>query len=198
MAAKPSDVRERILRRASSLFYTEGVRAVSADKIIAAAGTTKVTFYRHFRSKDDLVVAYLQDQSEGMRRQAEQLDPDPCTGLRQLAEAMGTEACTPDFRGCPFINAAAEYPDPEHPVRAVVSAHRQWLHGLVAGWLAQLGIRDPEQLADQLLMLRDGAMVHGYVQDAAAVGPALTAAGRALILARLPEDSPARARISGE
>lgn len=198
MPAKPSEVRERILRRASSLFYTEGVRAVSADKIIAAAGTTKVTFYRHFRSKDDLVVAYLQEQSAGMRRRAEELDPDPCTGLRQLAEAMGTEACTPDFRGCPFINAAAEYPDPEHPVRGVVSEHRRWLHGLVAGRLAQLEVKNPEQLADQLLMLRDGAMVHGYVQDAAAVGPALVAAGRALILASAPKVPTTDAPIPGE
>ena len=186
MAAKPSEVRERILRCATSLFYTEGVRAVSADKIIAAAGTTKVTFYRHFRSKDDLVVAYLQEQSAGMRGQASTLDPDPCTGLRQLAAAMGAEACTPGFRGCPFINAAAEYPDPGHPVRAVVASHRAWLHSLVTGRLKALGVQDADALADQLLMLRDGAMVHGYVEDGTAVGPALTAAGEALVLPRTP------------
>ena len=185
MPARTPDVRERILRRASSLFYTEGVRAVSADKIIAAAGTTKVTFYRHFRSKDDLVVAYLQEQSAGMRERAAALDPDACTGLRQLAEAMGAEACTPGFRGCPFINAAAEYPDPDHPVRAVVAEHRHWLHSLVAGRLARLGVQDADRLADQLLMLRDGAMVHGYVEDGTAVGPALTAAGEALIRPRI-------------
>ena len=190
MPAKTSDARERILRRASSLFYTEGVRAVSADKIIAAAGTTKVTFYRHFRSKDDLVVAYLQEQSAGMRERAADLDPDACTGLRQLADAMGAEACTPGFRGCPFINAAAEYPDPEHPVRAVVADHRNWLHALVAGRLTRLGVQDADRLADQLLMLRDGAMVHGYVEDGTAVGPALTAAGEALVLPRIPADKP--------
>lgn len=195
MAAKPSDVRERILRRASSLFYTEGVRAVSADKIIAAAGTTKVTFYRHFRSKDDLVVAYLQEQSAGMRERAEELDPDPCIGLLQLADAMGAEACTPGFRGCPFINAAAEYPDPGHPVRAAVSAHRRWLHGLVAGRLRQLDAANPDQLADQLLMLRDGAMVHGYVEDGTAVGPALAAAGRALVLPHLQQQPRPGARL---
>ncbi|KAD4060137.1 TetR family transcriptional regulator [Arthrobacter yangruifuii] len=185
MAAKSSGVRERILAQASSLFYLEGIRAVSADRIIAAAGTTKVTFYRHFRSKDDLVVAYLQEQSAAMRARAEDLDPDPCTGLLQFADAMGEQACTAGFRGCPFINAAAEYTEPGHPVRAVVSEHRAWLHSLVAERLEQLGARDAGALADQLLMLRDGAMVHGYVGDGTAVGPALTAAGKALVLPRL-------------
>ena len=187
MAANASEIRERILRRASSLFYTEGIRAVSADKVIAAAGTTKVTFYRHFPSKDDLVAAYLQEQSEGIRERAAMLDPDPCTGLLELAEATGNQACLAGFRGCPFINAAAEYPDPLHPVRTVIAEHRHWLHALVAGRLELLGASDPDQLADQLLMLRDGAMVHGYVEDGTAAARALTEAGRALVLARLPQ-----------
>ncbi|MCC3275858.1 TetR/AcrR family transcriptional regulator [Arthrobacter sp. zg-Y20] len=190
MGTQPSGVRERILGSASSLFYTEGVRAVSADKIIAAAGTTKVTFYRYFRSKDDLVVAYLQEQSAGMQERAAALDPDPCTGLRQLAEVMGTEACSPGFRGCPFINAAAEYPDPEHPVRMVITGHRAWLHSLVAGRLRLLGVQEADSLADQLLMLRDGAMVYGYVEDGTAVGPALAAAGEALVLPRITAGKP--------
>ncbi|MDM7990209.1 TetR/AcrR family transcriptional regulator [Arthrobacter sp. zg-Y877] len=180
-------VRERILEQASALFYTEGIRAVSADRVIAAAGTAKVTFYRYFRSKDDLVVAYLQEQSTLMRARAADLDPDPCAGLRQFAEAMGTEACSAGFRGCPFINAAAEYTDPGHPVRAVISEHRAWLHSLVTQRLQQLGIRDTEALADQLLMLRDGAMVHGYVTDGTSVGQALATAGKALILPHLPK-----------
>ena len=180
-------VRERILAQASGLFYTEGIRAVSADKIIAAAGTTKDTFYRYFRSKDDLVVAYLREQSAAMRARAAELDPDPCTGLRQFAHAMGAEACSAGFRGCPFINAAAEYADPGHPVRAVVSEHRAWLHSLVANRLQQLGAADAGQLADQLLMLRDGAMVHGYVADGTAAARALITAGEALILPRLPK-----------
>ena len=174
-------VRTRILDAASSLFYTEGIRAVSADRIIAAAGTTKVTFYRYFRTKEDLVVAYLQAQSERIRAAAENLSPDPCTGLLELAGAMGAETCLPGFRGCPFINAAAEYPDAGSPVRAVIQAHRQWLHTEVSGRLQQLGAADPGSLADQLMMLRDGAMVHGYVADPAGVSAALTSGGRALL-----------------
>ncbi|MBP3042534.1 TetR/AcrR family transcriptional regulator [Arthrobacter jiangjiafuii] len=182
MTASP--VRTRILDAASVLFYAEGIRAVSADRIIAEAGTSKVTFYRHFRTKEDLVVSYLQAQSARVHASAEQLSDDPCTGLLQLAEAMGAETCVPGFRGCPFINAAAEYPDAASPVRAAVAEHRQWLHDLVSGRLAAMGLDDPDALADQLLMLRDGAMVHGYVADPAAAAAALTAAGRSLVAAR--------------
>ncbi|MCC3265692.1 TetR/AcrR family transcriptional regulator [Arthrobacter gengyunqii] len=185
MATRPP-VRTRILDAAALLFYTEGIRAVSADRIIASAETTKVTFYRYFRTKEELVVAYLQAQSKRTRAAAENLSPDPCTGLLELAEAMGAETCIPGFRGCPFINAAAEYPDPHSPIRAVVLEHRQWLHAEVSGRLAQLGAQDPDSLADQLLMLRDGAMVHGYVADPAGVSTALINGGRAILGSLVP------------
>jgi AcrR family transcriptional regulator len=180
MTSQPP-VRERILDTAAALFYLEGIRAVSADRIIAETGTTKVTFYRHFRTKEDLVVAYLQAQSARARAAAAGLSADPCTGLLQLAEIMGAETCVPGFRGCPFINAAAEYPDAGSPVRAVVRDHREWLHAEVSGRLAQLGAADPDRVADQLLMLRDGAMVHGYVADSASVSASLISAGRAIV-----------------
>ena len=182
----PSPVRTRILDTAAALFYSEGIRTVSADRIIADAATTKVTFYRHFRTKEELVVAYLQGQSDRIRAAAaEKLSEDPCTGLLQLAEAMGAETCIPGFRGCPFINAAAEYADAGSPVRAVVRDHRQWLHAEVSRRVAQLGATDPDAVADQLLMLRDGAMVHGYVAGPAGVSTSLVSAGRAILGAAL-------------
>ena len=178
---KGRPVRERLLETAGSLFYREGIRAVSADKIIAAAGTTKVTFYRHFPTKDDLVAAYLDEQSRRIREAAGLLPEDPCEALTALASAMGEEACRPGFRGCPFINAAAEYPDPEHPVRAAVDRHRTWFQALVAGLVSRLGAEDPEAAADQLVMLRDGAMVHGYVSEPGGVGTSMLQAGRAVL-----------------
>ena len=178
---EPAPVHSRILDAATQLFYADGIRAVSADKIIAAAGTTKVTFYRHFPTKEELVVAYLREQSARFRARTAGLSPDPCTGLRQLAEAMGAEACVPGFRGCPFINAAAEYPQASSPVRGAVDEHRRWFHALVSARVAALGAAAPDRLADQLVMLRDGAMVHGYVADPAQVTAALTAAGHAVI-----------------
>ncbi|MER1996839.1 MAG: TetR/AcrR family transcriptional regulator [Arthrobacter sp.] len=182
-------VRERILDAATDAFYREGIRAVSADKIIAAAGTTKVTFYRHFSTKDDLVAAYLNRQSELIREAAEHLPADPCAALETLARAMGTESCRPGFRGCPFINAAAEYPASDHPVRAAVARHRDWFHALVAGLAGRLGAENPQLAADQLIMLRDGAMVHGYVADPETVGASLLQAGRAVLRQHLPNST---------
>ena len=178
-AAPP--VRARLLDAAASAFYTEGIRAVSADKIIAAAGTTKVTFYRHFPTKDDLVAAYIDQQSERFRAAAAGLPADPAQALAVLARSMGAEACRPGFRGCPFINAAAEYPAPGHPVRAAVARHRGWFHALVAGLVERLGAADPSRLADQLIMLRDGAMIHGYVGDPEGIAESLLEAGRAVL-----------------
>ena len=130
-AGKPS-MRERILEAAADLFYAQGIRAVSADKIIAKVGITKVTFYRHFHTKDDLVVAYLERRAQWERGAVEAArqaaGDDVLEVFRMIAEGIGAETCSPGFRGCPFINAAAEYADPEHPVRQVVDTHRRWFN----------------------------------------------------------------------
>jgi len=187
-------VRERILASATRLFDTTSIRAVSADRVIADAGTTKVTFYRHFRSKDHLVVAYLEDQ---LRQAQEAVDreraggTDACAVLLRLAAATGAAACRPGFRGCMFINAAAEYPAAGTPVRDAVEQYRSWLHAVVADLLAELGVEGPGAVADQLIMLRDGAMVHGSMGDPATVAGSLTTAGRAIIDARRRTPLPA-------
>jgi AcrR family transcriptional regulator len=182
--AKPS-MRERIIDAAAELFYAQGIRAVSADKIIAKAGITKVTFYRHFPGKDDLVVAYLErraewerDAVEGARRAA---PGEPAEAFRRIAEGIGAESCTPGFRGCPFINTAAEYPDASHPVRQVVDSHRRWFKSVFEGILREIGVPDAGDAADQLVMLRDGVMVYGYLGDPRIVAKSLVNAGRAVI-----------------
>jgi AcrR family transcriptional regulator len=168
--------RDRILDAATELFYAHGIRAISADKIIERAGITKVTFYRHFRTKDSLVVAYLERQAAwerdalgGLRDSVD----DDAEALRRFAAAVGEVTCTPGFRGCAFINAAAEYADPDGPVRKVVAEHRAWYRELFAGMLGQLGVADAAQAADELMMLRDGAMVSGSLDDPSRVGGAL-------------------------
>jgi AcrR family transcriptional regulator len=183
--AGKTPMRQRILEAAADLFYAQGIRAVSAEKIIARVGITKVTFYRHFPTKDDLVVAYLE------RRAAWERDAVAGARLaaggrvsevfRMVAEGIGAESCSPGFRGCPFINAAAEYADAEHPVRKVVDAHRRWFKGVVEEMLGELGVTEVSDVADQLLMLRDGAMVAGYLGDPTTVARSLYNAGRAVI-----------------
>jgi AcrR family transcriptional regulator len=177
-------MRMRIVEAAAELFYAQGLRAVSAEKIIAQVGITKVTFYRHFPTKDDLIVAYLERRAGWERdaiaqvRQAADGVPD---ALRIIAEAIGAETCSPGFRGCPFINAAAEYADPGHPVRRAVDAHRRWFRQTIQDLLAEINVPDPGEAADQLVMLRDGAMVSGYLSDPGSVAAALRNAASAVV-----------------
>jgi AcrR family transcriptional regulator len=183
-AGKPS-MRERILEAAADLFYAQGIRAVSAEKIIARVGITKVTFYRHFPTKDDLVVAYLERRAQWERgavegaRQAS--GGDAREVFRVIAEGIGAESCSPGFRGCPFINAAAEYADAEHPVRQVVGAHRRWFKHAIEDMLREIGVADVSDVADQWLMLRDGAMVGGYLGDPQTIARSLYDAGRKVL-----------------
>lgn len=188
MGAVTSPVRERLVEAASELFYAQGLRAVSADKIIERVGTTKVTFYRHFRTKDDLVVAYLQGRAaierEGVGGAIARAAGDVDTALRLISEGLGAVACRPGFRGCPFINAAAEYPDPDGPVRRVVDEHRAWYRKTFEQLIAPLGLPDRAAVADELMLLRDGAMVAGYLGDPAAAGGSFLRGCQAVIRPR--------------
>lgn len=188
--AAPS-TRDRILDAATELFYAHGIRAVSADKIIDRAGITKVTFYRHFRTKDTLVVAYLERQAAWERGALDALraSAGDAEALRRFAASVGTEACKPGFRGCSFINAAAEYAEPDSQVRAVVAEHRTWYRQTFAAMARALGVADAEQAADELMMLRDGAMLSGYLDDPARVSSALERAFFAVIDAGQPAGS---------
>lgn len=184
-AQRALPVRDRILNAATALFYAEGIRAVSADKIIQAAGITKVTFYRYFPSKDDLVVAYLENRAAweraGISHVLARAVNHPSIALGLVARALGDEACVPGFRGCAFLNAGAEYPDPEHPVRVVIDEHRRWGIRTAREALEKIGVPDAESVAEELMMLRDGAMISGYVSDPSTVGQNLFKAGRAVI-----------------
>jgi AcrR family transcriptional regulator len=180
-----SPVRERILAAANEHFYAEGIRAVSADRLIAAAGVSKVTFYRHFPSKDDLVVAYIEGRAAVERHVLEQFRDeagDAAGTLLAIARGIADISCSPGFRGCPFINAAAEFADPAHPARKAIAAHRAWFASFLTDLLGEMGIPDRDTVADQLIILRDGAMVTGYLgPDPATLTDTLVRAGRAVI-----------------
>ena len=182
-ARSGSATRARILTAAKDLFYTHGIRATSADRIIEQVGITKVTFYRHFRTKSDLVVAYLQEQAaaEQSWMQSMRRTGDAEGSLRAFAEGIGSASCSPGFRGCAFINAAAEYPDEEDPVRLAVDAHRRWMVHLFEEIAGDAGVDDAESAARQLMIVRDGAMVNGYLGDSSSVAASLGAAFVAII-----------------
>ncbi|MBO3086614.1 TetR/AcrR family transcriptional regulator [Cellulomonas fengjieae] len=178
-----ADTRARILGAANELFYAHGIRATSADRIIEQVGITKVTFYRHFRSKSDLVVAYLGEQAAGERAWIDGLfrAGDAVGSLHALAADIGSASCRPGFRGCAFINAAAEFSDPADPVRQTVDEHRRWMLGAFARIAAEAGVSDVDSVARQLMILRDGAMVNGYLDDPTSVADSLGAAFTSVI-----------------
>ena len=174
-----SAARDRLLRSASATFYAEGIRGVGVDRIVTEAGVTRATFYRHFPSKDDLVVGYLQRIDEDVRQWCGPVpdDPDGARRLvRELTTGMTDQMCGDGFRGCPFINAAAEYAAPEHPVHVAVVRHRSWLLDTVTAALAVAGHPDPPEAGRRFMMLLDGAMVFSYLADPAGARTTLLAA----------------------
>jgi len=170
----------RILDTALRLFYDDGIRGVGVDRIIAEASVTKATFYKHYGSKDTLVLQYIRTAHERMRNELDRLAAehgDARETVLAFMTATADEVRRPGFRGDPFLNAAAEFADPVHPVRQVVTAHRDWLTERLTGLLSDAGHPMPGDGADELVLARDGAMSGGYAGDAVA---ASTALGRAV------------------
>ena len=162
--------RDRLLETATELFYAQGVHAVGIDKIIAFAGVAKATFYAYFPGKDDLVRAYIENQSRQHRALAEQAAKgSPRETLLAIFEYMGVVAGSPAYRGCPFVNVAAEYPDPRHMVRMAVAHHRSWIRSHFRDLLVAEGHPDPERTADVLMLVRDGLVIGLDLGDTEAV-----------------------------
>ncbi|WP_367130346.1 TetR/AcrR family transcriptional regulator [Saccharothrix sp. HUAS TT1] len=167
-----SEARSRLLATASRLFYSEGLHSVGIDRIVSEASVTRATLYRHFPGKDDLVVAYLTEADRALRARAEAAragDLAPEEVVRAVAGAIADDIRSPGFRGCAFLNAAAEYPDPEHPVHRAVVEHREWFLRTAAELLARIGEAPPEPAARHFVMLRDGAMAAGCLSDPAPI-----------------------------
>jgi AcrR family transcriptional regulator len=167
--------RGRILVTANELFYEDGIRNVGVDRIIGASAVTKATFYKHFRAKDNLIVEYVTGRHQQARAGIEAIiatEPDARAALTAFVASVVAEIDSPGFRGCPFINAAAEFPEHEHPVRRIVAMHREWWVQTFAGLLRDVGHPVPGEAADELLLARDGAMAGGYAGDPVAASTA--------------------------
>lgn len=172
----PAPSKIKILKVADELFYAEGIHTVGVDRIIAMAHVTKATFYKHYRSKDLLIVAYVTGRDERARAfVAEQRAEagDPKAVLRRLVDEIGREAQRPGFHGCPYINASAQFSDPGHPVRKAVAAHRAWYRDTLVELFEEAGHPAPSDAADDLLLARDGALAGGNVGDPVAASAAL-------------------------
>ncbi|WP_433831124.1 TetR/AcrR family transcriptional regulator [Actinoplanes sp. CA-015351] len=165
---RPSEARDRLLGTATRIFYADGIHSVGVDRIIAEATVTRATFYRHFPSKDDLVVAYLlgvHQMDRAALTAAIAGNATPAGALTAIAEAIAANIQSPGFRGCAFLNAAAEFPGAGHPVHEQVIAHRQWFLDTLTTLMAQLADGSSDAAARHFVMLRDGAMAAGCLFD---------------------------------
>ncbi|MDH6167666.1 AcrR family transcriptional regulator [Variovorax boronicumulans] len=181
----PSVARERILETATALFYQEGVRAVGVDLVVERSGVAKTSLYRHFATKDDLVVAFLEREDaeywsdwDGV---AEKAKGDPLAELEVHIRWIANHILKPTYRGCPFLNVATEFPDAAHPARAITTRHKLELHRRLAALAKGAGIRKPVELADQLGLLFDGAYMNGHLTGKKGPVRSFVSAGMALL-----------------
>lgn len=195
----PRNARDRLLRTAVDLFYLHGYNAVGIDRIIAGAGVTKTTFYKHFDGKDDLMVeaVRLRDRWETAaweRAVRTVAGDDPRDQLLGFFEVLDRWFNEPDFIGCAFINAAAEFPNPHDPVHEAAAAHKRATRDGFRNLAEAAGARDPEAFADQYTLLLEGTLVlrqvHGR-NDAARLG---LGAVQALMDHHMPVKRTAKAR----
>jgi len=182
--------RARILAAAAELFYQHGIRAVGVEAIAEAAGTNKMTLYRHFSSKDELVAEYLRQSAaaanECWERFAQAHPGDSLAQLWAWIEEMAGHLAQPNERGCALANAAIELPEKDHPARRVIEenkkAHRQRLVQLSEA----AGLSEPEMLADELHLLLEGARVTAQSIGTDGLAERLLHMGRAMIAAHTP------------
>jgi len=152
---------DRVFEVASDLFYRESIRAVGVDTIVKQAGVAKISLYRNFDSKDDLIVAYLENRNADYWRNVDQIlatkGSDPRAQLRALIDYVGGRTTTPGYRGCPFINYASEFPDASHPGHQVVDENKREMRRRLVNLTKTIGALRPAQLADALFLLIEGA-----------------------------------------
>ena len=180
--------REKILATAFRLFYAHGFRAAGIDTIIAESGVAKATFYKYFPAKDDLILAYL-EKVDGiwtgqLHAAAEAAGEDPAAQLVGLFDAL-TTACRRDgYRGCAFINAAAESAAGTR-VHDRTVAHKQQIRAWIRDLAARAGARDPDQLARSLTLLLDGGLASGVLDGDPDAATAAGATAAQLVAASL-------------
>jgi AcrR family transcriptional regulator len=179
--------RERILSAASELFYRHGIRAVGVDTIAEAAETNKMTLYRHFSSKDELVAEYLQRLAEKAKSSWDRLEADhpgnPSAQLRAWLKEMAAHVASGDERGCPLANAAVELPEKGHPARRVIETFKTAQRERLTQLCAAAALAEPEMLADELFLLLEGARVTAQSMGTKGLGDRLVRMCEAMIQA---------------
>lgn len=152
---------EKVLTAASKLFYNKGIHAVGVEEIVATAEVAKISLYRSFRSKDDLIVAYLESNNETFWKEIDAIcsphEGDPSAELRALMTYIARRTIKPGYRGCPYINYCGEFPDHSHPGHRIAEANKREWHSRLLRIARAIGARDPKRLANGLMLLVEGA-----------------------------------------
>jgi len=181
--------RDELVQKALAVFYRNGFHATGMDMLVTETGISKTSMYKHFRTKEELILAALRLRDERFRnwlfRRMEELGRTPEEQLLAIFDALGEWFADPEFRGCMFIKAAGEYQDPDSPIHAQACEHKRLLLNHIRGLADEAGLSSPDTLASQLVLLKEGAIVTAhlrYAEDPA--GDARTAAGRLLASAR--------------
>jgi AcrR family transcriptional regulator len=179
--APARNARDRLLNTAIDLFYRQGFNAVGLDRIIETTGVTKTTFYKHFQSKDDLMVAAVRQRDEWEREAwdraiAKVAGDDPRAQLLAFFDVLHVWFNDPSFGGCMFINAAAEFPNPSDPVHQAAAEHKMLVRAQFRDLASAAGAADPETFADMFALLIEGTLIMRHVHhrnDAALMAKAV-------------------------
>jgi len=170
MSSRRDDLVETALR----LFYTHGFTATGIDRILTESGVAKMTLYKHFRSKDELILAALQLRDERFRNwlmsEMEKASPDPVERLLSMFDALETWFRGKAFKGlgfsgCAFINAAGEFGDQSHPAHRLAAEHKTRVVEYLECLCAEAGFPEPRKLAEQLALLKEGAIATAHVRN---------------------------------
>jgi AcrR family transcriptional regulator len=179
--------RSRILAAAAELFYRHGIRAVGVEAIAEAAGTNKMTLYRHFVSKDELVAEYLREQAKWADSAWEKYRTahpgDPLAQIRAWLAEMADHVASADERGCPLTNAAVELPDKDHPARRVIEEFKVAQRAKLIALCEAAGLSEPDMLADELNLLLEGARVTAQSVGSEGLGARLVRMAEAMLAA---------------
>jgi AcrR family transcriptional regulator len=163
-----SPTRQRLIDTAIRRFYRDGFRNVGIDQILADVGISKTAFYKHFESKEDLMLAALEDHDrssvETFRRLAQEHGgPTPLGQLHALLDVVEQLVATDDFQGCIFVNVAMEFPLPHEPAHIAAAKNKQSIEDMVHTLALEAGVDDPRSLARQLCLIMEGAYVTRHV-----------------------------------
>ncbi|MBK9128768.1 MAG: TetR/AcrR family transcriptional regulator [Phycisphaerales bacterium] len=202
--------RDRLIDTAGELFYERGFQAVGLDQVLARVGITKTAFYKHFESKDDLILAVIDqrdraDMAASVQYMREHGGDDPRAQLLAFFDLLAEWFSQPDFRGCLFMNAATEFPSPTDPIHRAAAAHASHLAAELLLRVQALRARDPAVLTEQIMLLIAGAIAARHTAGTRDAAQTARRAVELLLSAATPveessdevaaEASPARPRL---